>query len=194
MKIHDAIICELIKPDSSGKPTGDILKIVGTSKIRYKLEHSIRFIGTVYSKHSMVKSLFGDVEKRTELVEMSPDIVVARLDSPRNEKDRKYVAIEIETDYDFDFGESLRQIKKYTKEFKNQVTVVISKKYVKFAPLYKNEKVNVWLWDAERIWECGKCGEKTTTKEVNQHFCKNCRKNTEHTLVDLQNVTFEEFS
>lgn len=194
MKIHDAIICELIKPDSLGKPTGDIIKIVGTSKMRYTLEHSIRFIGTIYSKPSMVKALFEAPEKRTELVEMTPDIVVARLDLPRNEKNRKDIAIEIETDYDFDFGESLRQIKKYKKEFNNQVTVIISKKYAKFAPLYKNEKINVWLWDAERIWECGKCGEKTTTKEVNQHSCKNCCKNTEHTLVDLQNVTFEEFS
>jgi rubrerythrin len=73
------------------------------------------------------------------------------------------------------------------------VTVIISKKYEKFAPLYKNEKINVWLWDAERIWECGQCGNKTINKEANQHFCTKCKKNKEHKLDDVQNVTFEEF-
>jgi rRNA maturation endonuclease Nob1 len=192
MKIHDAIICELIKPDPSGKPTGEIIKIVGTSKIRYRLEHSFRFLDRVYETNkSAISKLFENPKKRTVIEEMTPDIVVVRLGLPKKEKNRKYIAIELETDYDF--GASLRQIKKYQKEFYNQVTMIISKKYEKFAPLYKNERINVWLWDAERIWECGRCGNKTISKETNQHFCTSCKKNTEHKLVDVQNVIFEEF-
>lgn len=40
MKVHDALILELIKPTRRGEPTGDIIRIVGSKKIKYNLEET----------------------------------------------------------------------------------------------------------------------------------------------------------
>ena len=192
MKIHDALLFELIKPDKSGKPTGDIIKIVGTANIKYRLEELVHSIELVYSATSLSKMLFEGQNKKTIIKEMAPDIIVKRLNT--NSKEKAIVAIELETDVDFDFGESLRQIKKYKKEFGSQVNVIIPREYERFAPFYKNEEIHVWLWEAERIWECMICGNKTVKKGPVRPKCENCNKYSEHRLIGLQNTRFEEFS
>jgi hypothetical protein len=189
LKIHDALIYELIRPDKGGKPTGDIFKIVGETPISFKIEHMVRSVKRVEGSHL---SVFEQGPKKTIMEEMAPDIAVYSVNS------KKVTAIEVETDVDFDFGLSLRQVKKYksNKDDFDDVLVILPEDYKQFAPLYMNEGFKVWLWKAIRKWECLKCGNITEKKGPIQPQCKNC-KNTrkdEFRLKGLKEPEFYEFT
>ena len=179
MKIHDALIAELIKLDKHGKATGDIIKIVGSSKIKWQLEELVYWRG----HYQQVMGTY---------IEMSPDILATRL-RPTSEE-MAQVAIELETDVDFDFGKSLRQIKNYKNKFADvRVIIPAGKEYERFAPLYKNEGFRVWFWSAIRIWQCLRCGNITEKEGSIQPKCKKCNRYTKHELINLIGVKFEEF-
>ena len=182
MTIDDELILELVKPDRHGK-VGEkalIVKIVGTPKIEYMLEEPT-FCWEYYERR--VQSESGRVR-----VTMTPDITVKVLD-----KIPKPIAIELENDVHWDFGESLRQVKKYKRKF-DDTRVIIPEEFERFAPLYKNEGFRVYLWTATRVWQCMICGELTYKEEPIQPKCEECNKRTEHRLVGLEDVDIEEYS
>lgn len=182
MKIHDALIYELIKPEKSEpyKATGGIVDIVGTSNIRYTLESSFTY---------------HEIPEQAVAVTMTPDVVVTKLNLTLEEKetDRRNVAIELETDEDFDFGNSLRQIKKYQNKF-NDVRVIIPIEYEKFVPLYKNEGFRVYFWKAIRKYQCLRCKNETEIEGPFEPKCKKCNKYSKHRLIGLKDAKFDEFS
>jgi len=179
LKIHDALIVELIKPDRYGEATGDIIKIVGGGKIKYQLEELVYWRG----HHQVLTGTY---------MEMSPDILVTRLRPAPGEMEQ--VAIELETDVDFDFGESLRQIKNYKNKFADvRVIIPAGKEYETFAPLYKNEGFRVWLWKAIRVWQCLICGNVTEKEGAIPPKCKKCNKHTAHGLIELKDIKFDEY-
>ncbi len=180
MTIHDELILELVKPDKSGKPTGDIIKIAGTKNIRYTLETSCGY-----------EDVFG------EIIPMTPDIIVdimEKLDSQVRKIGKKQLAIEFENDIQWDFADSLQQVKKYDELF-DKVVVIIPREYERFAPLYKNEGFQVWLWKATRVWECMQCGTITEERRTVKPRCsgKKCN-STEQRLKGVKDTQFEEFA
>ena len=177
MTIHDELILELIMPDKAGKPTGKIIEIIGTSNLRYRLE------------------LSRDITENFETIAtITPDIVVMNLNSKDMIVSNRESAIELENDIQWDFADSLRQIRKYGEEFKD-VVVIIPKEYERFASLYKNEGFRVWFWKAIRVWECMQCGTITEERRTVKPRCsgKNCN-STEQRLKGLKDTQFEEFS
>ncbi len=155
MTIHDELVLKLIAPDpASRKPRGYINNIVGSSNIKYILEEVFYWRG-----HEQVVL-------RT-YVKMAPDIVVTNISSG------KTTAIEVETDIEWDFAHSLRQLKKYKnnrKDFK-EVVVIIPKKYERYASLYDEQGFQVHLWEATRIWECMRCGNEMEDKRTIKPKC-----------------------
>jgi hypothetical protein len=121
---------------------------------------------------------------------MSPDITVVT-----SVKKRK-VAIEIENDLKWDFMESMKQVKNYKN--KMETIIIIPNIYSRFAPLYENEGIRVYLWKATRIWQCMKCGiEKDKEGPVApivppNNECTNL-KHHDFSLVGLKDANFEEF-
>lgn len=177
MTIHDELILELIMPDKAGKPTGKIIEIIGTSNLRYRLE------------------LSRDITENFETIAtITPDIVVMNLNSKDMIVSNRESAIELENDIQWDFADSLRQIRKYGEEFKD-VVVIIPKEYERFASLYKNEGFRVWFWKVIRVWECMQCGTITEERRTVKPRCsdKNCN-STELRLKGLKDTQFEEFS
>lgn len=179
MTIDDELILELIKPNRLGEITKEslIAKVVGTSKAKYELETRI--------------GIWGDWEQLTgKPLEMTPDIIITRL------LENSQVAIELENDIQWDFANSLRQIKKYNEKFED-VRVIIPEDYRRFAPLYKNEGFRVYLWKAKRKWQCLRCGTITEKEGKIQPKCKNvkCKNKSrnEFTLVGLKDVDIEEY-
>lgn len=179
MKFHDALIYELIKPTRYGEPTGKIVGIVGTKKIKYQLEETEEF--QKRATHSL----------ETIIDYMTPDIILTRLKPLTGERPK--VVIEVETDIDFDFAKSLRQVKKY-KKITPDVRMVIPKEYERFAPLYKNEGFLVWFWKAKREYECLRCRSTTQIEGPYEPKCNNCQKYTKHKLVGLIDADFLEFT
>lgn len=180
MTIHDELILELIKPDKSGKPTGDIIKIVGKSDIKYYVEQMQNWFEVDQRKHT-ASGMYEDISKQVTII---PDIVVRIAN--------KETAIELENDIQWDFASSLRQVTKYLTVIKD-VVVIIPKEYERFATLYKNEGFRVWLWKATRIWACMRCGSIKEEERTVQPRCSEC-KSTEQRLKGLKDVKFEEFS
>ena len=180
MTIDDELTLALLKPDKNGKVSKDapIVGIVGTSNIRYELEE-------LFYWRSRYEALMGT------FVKMTPDIFVRTL-GPK----MKTMAIELENDIDWDFAGSLRQIKKYRKNF-SDVRIVIPKKFERFASLYKNEGFRVYLWKAKRKWQCLRCGTITPKEGPIQPICKNkaCgnKSRNEFRLVGLKDTKFEEY-
>lgn len=179
VKFHDALIHELIKPTRHGEPTGKIIRIVGTKKIKYQLEEAFEF--QKRATHSL----------ETIVDYMTPDIVVTRLKPLRGETPK--VVIEVETDIAFDFAKSLRQVKKY-KKITPDVHVVIPKEYDDFAPLYKSQGFRIWFWKAKRKYECLRCKSTTEIEGPYKPRCSTCNKYIKHRLVDLVNADFLEFT
>jgi hypothetical protein len=141
MTIHDELILALTQPNEKGDVP--IYKMVGRNNAPFRIEESA-FLSQ------------GDRPDYTAPLPpqgITPDIIVRVRTSPVEE----WVAIEVETDKDFDFGESLRQVKKYRGKY--GVIVVIPMEYERFVPLYKNEGLRVYLWKATRILECMACGK-----------------------------------
>jgi translation initiation factor IF-1 len=173
MTIHDELILRLIEPDKSGKATGYITEIVGSKDIRYTLEDTFWWRG----HYEGIMKTF---------VRMSPDIVVHSI-SPS-----KTIAVELESDKDWDFGHSLRQIRKYKRNSDFQeVVVVIPKKYERFAILYSNQGFKVYLWKATRLWECDKCGEGPSDNRPTKCKTVNCKGELE--LKGIKDVEFMPF-
>ena len=182
MTIDDELILELINPDIHGK-VGEkalIAKIVGTRKIDYALEESI-LSWEYYDRRALSES-------GREQVKITPDIIVKVLE----EKYPRPIAIELENDLHWDFGESLRQIKKYKNEF-DDTRVIIPEEYERFAPLYKNEGIRVYLWKATRVWQCMICGDITHKEGPIPPKCEECNKHTQHRLVGLEDTDIEEY-
>ena len=172
MKIHDALIYELIKPDKWGKPTGDgIIRMVGTSNFTYLLEHT--FVDSLGKP-------------------MTPDMFLMG-----SGKERRLIIIELETDRDFDFGASLRQIKKYKtiRGHRNDVVkVIIPHECEQFAPFYKNEGIDVWFWKATRILQCLRCKSEVEIEGPFLPKCEVCKKNVPHRLLGVKDAKFNEFT
>ena len=165
MTIHDELVLKLIKPNRLGQPIGSILDIIGSSSAKTKC---------------VLEELYYRREERkpgkVEYEKMAPDIVATNLET--SEK----TAIEIESDMKWDFAKSLRQVKKYrrNKEFQD-VVVIIPKRYERFARLYKNEGVQVYLWEATRLWKCANCGKvipskRTAIPKCSDNSCKKSKK------------------
>ena len=182
MTIDDELLIELLKPDTYGARAqvgkgALIINVVGTSNIQCKLEES---------EYYQTKA---DAAKRTWSI-MTPDIIVTIPSEPRK------IAIELENDIHWDFQQSLRQVKKYKNNF-GDVRVIIPQKYIRFAPLYKNEGFRVYLWKAKRQWECLRCGTVTEKEGPIQPKCKNVKcKNksrTEFTLIGLKGAEVYEY-
>jgi len=174
MTIHDELVLELIKPDRRRKPTGYIIHIVGGRNVSYVLEELFYWRG----HHQAVLNVY---------VEMTPDIVVT------NKGSGKRTAIEIESDVEWDFAHSLRQVKKYRQNSKDfdDVVVIIPKKYERFAILYENEGFPVYFWKATRIWEC-KCKKVTEDERTVKPRCSSCS-STELEFKGVKDVKFEPF-
>ena len=179
MTIDDELLLKLLKPEKSGKVGKDalIVKVVGTLKIDYKLEEPIDY------------QTKNDATQRTWSI-MTPDILVTTQGTqPRQ------IAIELENDIQWDFGKSLRQVKKYQQKFDTRV--IIPYEYERFAPLYKNEGVRVWLWQAKRKWKCLRCETINANKSRVPPKCKNekCRNKSrdEFDLVGLEDTDFNEY-
>ena len=175
MGIHDEIILALTQPDENGEVP--LYRIVGTKRIEYHLESSTYLPATGQPDYTAPLSPRG----------ITPDIVVEFKD-----KTRYPIAIEVETDINFNFGRSLRQINKYQRRFE-EVKVIIPKEYERFVPLYKNEGFRVYLWETTRIWECMRCGEITDEKRPIRPKCsaKDCN-STEQRLKGIKDTTFKE--
>jgi len=194
MTIDDELLLELFKPDRYGKIGKDalIVKIVGTRKISYRLEETASGFQT---HHEVSKNLFD--QRESELYKITPDIIV----SPEwkaifPEKKSEEIAIELENDVHWDFGQSLRQVKKYKRKFED-TRVIIPYEYERFAPLYKNEGIRVWLWQAKRKWKCLRCetitvNESRVLPQCKNQKCKNKRRD-EFDLVGLENADFNEY-
>jgi hypothetical protein len=179
MKLQDALVYELIKPTRLGEPTGAIINVVGTKNIKYVIEEPHEF--QQRATHSI----------ETIVEQMTPDLVVTRLRPQQGEQ--VTVVIEVETDVDFDFGASMRQIKKYRK-ISREIHVIIPRAEENFAPLYRNEGFRVWLWEATRIWECMRCGAVKEENKILQPRCSetSCR-SSEQRLKGLKNAKFADF-
>jgi len=177
MTIHDELVLELIKPDRRRQPTGYITQIVGGRNVNYILEE---LFYCSEERKTPVSTGF-------QLVEMTPDIVVT------NQSTGKTTAIELESDVDWDFANSLRQIKKYKRNSKdfNNVVVIIPKKYERFAMLYENEGFPVYFWKATRIWEC-RCGKVMEDERIVKPRCSSCN-STELEFKRVKDVKFEPF-
>ncbi|GAH88678.1 unnamed protein product [marine sediment metagenome] len=122
---------------------------------------------------------------------MTPDITVTL---PK--EGGKPIAIEVENDIQWDFGASLRQVKKYQQKFDTRI--IIPEVYKRFAPLYKNEGFRVYLWKAKRKWQCKKCGKITPNESRVSPKCttENCKNKNQHLfdLVGLKDAEIEEFT
>lgn len=183
------MILELIKPNRLGE-VGDnapITKMVG-KRIKYRLEELVYWQGhqqaVMKTYEKMVPDILVTTSKTKTYIKNTSDggLIVADTERP--------IAIELETDINWDFGKSLRQIKKYRKKF--TTIVIIPKKYERFAPLYINAGFRVYLWEATRVWKCMRCGKITPTRKTLKPKCsdKGCN-STEQRLSRIKDATFE---
>jgi hypothetical protein len=180
MKMHDLLVYAL----TIGEDYPHLRDIVCTSAYDYQLEESLMFRATE-------DALSPGNPGAPDTIPGTPDIIVTL-----KEKEKFPVVIEIEADIDFDFADSLRQIKKYRRKSTwndvrifQDVRVIIPKICEKFAKLYKHEKFPVYLWSATRIWECRNCGKSTDESICKEHRC--C--GIEMRLKELKDVHFEPF-
>ena len=161
MTVHDELILELIKPNRLGEVGENalIINVVGSRKIDYRLEEPTSGIAEENIEFE------DDIEfARTHII--TPDITVNIL------REKKQIAIELENDIQWDFGKSLRQVKRYQERFPD-TRVIVPEEYKRFAPLYKNEGFRVYLWKAKRKWQCLRCGTITDKEGPIQPKCKN---------------------
>lgn len=173
MTIHDELVLKLIEPDRLGKATGYVTEIVGSKNLRFDLEQ-------IYWHRGHYEAILKTFERS------SPDIVVYSI-SPS-----KTTAIELENDEHWDFGHSLRQVRKYRRNTSfEDVVVVIPKKYERFATLYVTQGFRVYLWKATRLMECNKCGEGPSDNKPTKCKTANCKGELE--LIGIKDVEFTPF-
>jgi len=184
MTVDDELILEIIKPSRLGEVgTGAlIVKIVGSRNIDYRLEEKVSEL-TV----DEIKTTF-ELEYAASH-HISPDIIVTLL-----REQRKQVAIELENDLHWDFGESLRQVKRYQVRFQD-VRVIVPEEYKRFAPLYKHEGFRVYLWKAKRRWQCLRCGSEAIKEGPVTPKCQKCSNNSpnDFRLIGLKDADIEEY-
>jgi DNA-directed RNA polymerase subunit RPC12/RpoP len=174
VKLHDELVFALTQPD--GKGGTPLTRIVGLPDLTFKLEDS-SFVRGDDQRGYMVSG---------ELVGITPDIVAARAGIPPT------IAIEVETGIKFDFGESLRQVKKYLRKFET-VFVVIPKELKKPVPLYKNEGIRVCLWEASWLWKCSQCNQNRESRGSAPPRCPECNREVqEQQLDEIRDVEFVE--
>ena len=203
MTIHDELINKIIQPIEKDKPQGLIKEIVREPIIDFSLEELI--YGTQKKSadyfYQQTPPVFSEKKVTYEFIKMSPDIIV----KTRSIDKEKLIAIELETDIDFDLKKSLQQIKKYLIAsdftiFQNKhdrfdaINVVIPLEYRKYAPLYIKEGFSVWLWIATRVWKCKKCGHINRKKGRITPECEGILKSTKkcdsrkHWFIKLENI------
>ena len=185
MTIDDELLVELFKLDRYGKigENALIVKVVGRKDIRVNLEELRGFYA---DKDAVIKK---------EKTYICPDIVISERIVG------EIAAIELENDIHWDFGESLRQVKKYKHVF-GDVRVIIPETFKRFAPLYKNEEFRVYLWKAKRKWQCLRCGTinlnksrippKCEGKDAEDKKCNN-KSRDEFDLVGLKDADVYEY-
>lgn len=174
MTIHDEIILKLIEPNSLLNATGYVVDIVGSTNITYKLEE-------IFWSRGHYEKISGT------FVRMAPDIFV------HDKSSGKTYAIELENDEHWDFGHSLRQVKKYRRNHDfDEVVVIIPKKHERFAPLYVKEGFRVYLWNAERVFECKICHKGRNPKHPSKCETMDCKGELE--LIGVKNVEFIPFT
>jgi len=175
MTIHDELVLALTQPNESGEVP--IYRMVGIDKAPFVVEESV-----LLPPRAQI-----EFAARLPPEGITPDIFVRVRTLPTQE----WMAIEVETDTDFDFGKSLQQVKKYKEKY--NVIVVIPKEYERFVPLYRNEGFRVFLWKATRIWECMRCGHLSYVDRPIKPKCssKDCN-SPEQRLKGIKNAEFEE--
>lgn len=187
--IDDELLLEIIKPNKLGEVEGGlIIKIVGTKNIRYSLEEPFWYLKRYEFTNGTGKLGTGKHGTTKEVI-FCPDIVVTI------PQEGSQIAIELENDVQWDFGHSLRQIKDYKTKFYD-TRIIIPDEYKRFAPLYKNEGFRVYLWKAERRWQCLRCGTENLKEGPITPECSKC-KNHSHDgfrLIGLKDTTIEEFT
>lgn len=100
---------------------------------------------------------------------VAPDLIVTILG-----KEKKRFAIELETGIPFvDVGKTLRQVKKYTKLFQ-VVVLIMPEEAGRYAPIFKNEGIRVYLWTATREYQCMKCKKHTLDATSIKPRCSKC--------------------
>lgn len=191
MTIDDELLLELIKPDSKGKigKVALIKQIIGKEPIFYKLEHDENYTITIGTGSATTP----------EIVKMTPDIVVRTADAKVNMTfpvlvPPEEIAFEVENDIHWDFQESLRQVKKYKKRYPD-TRVIIPLSFERFAPLYINEEIRVYLWNATRRWECLRCGTETEKVGPVNPKCHQCGNNSpnDFMLIGLKETRIDEY-
>lgn len=198
MTIDDELVLEIIRPDSEGNigENAPILKIIDDKDVWYALEESTTHTITYGSRQA----------NQVEVIKMTPDIILAKKEftningehvrTPKNGITTAYgnnLAIELENDIQWDFQSSLKQLKKYKINFLD-TRIIIPKDYERFASLYKNEGFRVYLWKAERIWQCLKCEAATAKEGPIFPKCSGCgtHGSNDFRLIGLKNLTIEE--
>jgi hypothetical protein len=199
MTIDDELILELIKPDEKGKVTekGLIVSVTGTKDIFYRLEESTHYI----------KNYGSDEYPKLKIVKITPDMTIWR----KPERGWKAIlrdamkemvigpesgtAIELENDIQWDFQSSLQQIKRYKGKF-DDTRIIIPADFRRFAPLFKNEGFRVYVWTANRRWQCLRCGTETAKEgpvapKCSNQDCKN-HDQSDFRLIGLKDASIEE--
>ena len=176
MGIHSELILALCQRDEKGQIP--LIKVVGTANIEVRFEESL------YLPARDQPDFTAPLPPRG----ITPDIIVTTLGIPKRK-----IAIEVESDIDFDAGKTLRQIKKYSEIFETKL--IIPKEQEKYAPYFKNEGFRVYLWTATRIWECMKCGQKTYEKTSFKPRCSNkqCHASRSLRLAGLKEIEIDEY-
>jgi hypothetical protein len=200
MTIDDELILELIRPDENGNVTEKslIASITGTRHILYKLEESTHY----------VKNYGSDEYPELRIVKITPDITIWRkpergwkaiLKDAMKEMvigPESGIAVELENDIQWDFQSSLRQIKRYKGKF-DDTRIIIPADFRRFAPLFKNEGFRVYLWTANRRWQCLRCGAETAKEGPITPVCsnQNCKSHGQNDfrLIGLKDASIEEF-
>jgi len=170
------LILALCQRDEKGNIP--LVKVVGTMNIEVQFEESL------YLPARDQPDFTAPLPPRG----VTPDIIVTTLAVPKQK-----IAIEVESDIDFDPEKTLRQIKKYSEIFETRL--IMPKEQEKFAPYFKNEGFRVYLWTATRIWECMKCGQKTYEKTSIKPRCSNtqCHASQSLRLAGLKEIELDEY-
>lgn len=191
MTVEDELVRELFRPDFYGNLGKDalIINIVGTRLFDYKLEETeeFPFWRTVGREQKGLK-------RKRFIERMTPDITITL------KQENITMAIELENDINWDFQDSLRQLKKYKKKF-SDARIIIPREYKRFAPLYYHEGFPVYLWNAKRKWECLRCHHVNVNESrippkcegTKEKSCSNSSRD-EFDLVGLKDTKIEQYT
>jgi hypothetical protein len=176
-KIHDALLMELIKKDSTGK-FPNLLKLVSDENFSVKCSVDLKDKGCVdvvltYPKHG-ASSVVGDFFV----------VGLAGTDD---------IALELITDVDFDAGKKLEQVNRYKKGYKD-VRVIIPEEYNSvYGQLFSLNEIKVHTWTGTRRWKGKVCGHITEIKDSSEQpiKCGECTRNDLFFIGFKDDVTFK---